>query len=123
MSGRYSRQIVLPEVGGKVWGAVVKETGHEFIYRNEVMKFRNIALRGPWTSGGIEFKPGNLTNAVDRSRAKGSGFVLGGFSGFSKHFAGAGEIEFTVRRRFPDGRQHVMCAANVCADGVEFIFE
>ena len=43
---------VLPEVGGKVWGAVVKETGHEFIYRNEVMKFRDIALRGPWTSGG-----------------------------------------------------------------------
>ena len=41
---------VLPEAGGKVWGAVVKRTGHEFIYRNEVMKFRNIALRGPWTS-------------------------------------------------------------------------
>jgi tetratricopeptide (TPR) repeat protein len=49
---------VLPEVGGKVWGAVVKRTGHEFVYRNEVMKFRNIALRGPWTSGGIEFNFG-----------------------------------------------------------------
>jgi tetratricopeptide (TPR) repeat protein len=49
---------VLPEVGGKVWGAVVRETGQEFIYRNEVMKFRNIALRGPWTSGGIEFNFG-----------------------------------------------------------------
>ena len=49
---------ILPEVGGKVWGAVVKETGHEFIYRNEVMKFRDIALRGPWTSGGIEFNFG-----------------------------------------------------------------
>ncbi len=49
---------VLPEVGGKVWGAIVKATGHEFIYRNEVMKFRNISLRGPWTSGGIEFNFG-----------------------------------------------------------------
>ncbi len=49
---------VLPEVGGKVWGAVVKETGHEFIYRNEVMKFRDISLRGPWTSGGVEFNFG-----------------------------------------------------------------
>jgi tetratricopeptide (TPR) repeat protein len=49
---------VLPEVGGKVWGAVVKATGHEFIYRNEVMKFRNISLRGPWTSGGIEMNFG-----------------------------------------------------------------
>ncbi len=49
---------VLPEIGGKVWGARVKKTGHEFIYRNEVVKFRNIALRGPWTSGGIEFNFG-----------------------------------------------------------------
>ncbi len=49
---------VLPEVGGKVWGAVEKSTGAEFIYRNEVLKFRNIALRGPWTSGGIEFNFG-----------------------------------------------------------------
>ena len=49
---------VLPEVGGKVWGAIDKKTGQEFIYRNEVMKFRNISMRGPWTSGGIEFNFG-----------------------------------------------------------------
>jgi len=54
----YIEVFVLPEVGGKVWGAIVKQNGHEFIYRNEVMKFRNIALRGPWTSGGIEFNFG-----------------------------------------------------------------
>ena len=54
---------VLPEVGGKVWGARVKKTGHEFIYRNEVLKFRNIALRGPWTSGGIEFNFGVIGHA------------------------------------------------------------
>ena len=49
---------VLPEVGGKVWGAIDKTTGKEFIYRNEVMKFRDISMRGPWTSGGIEFNFG-----------------------------------------------------------------
>ncbi|MCL6273753.1 DUF5107 domain-containing protein [Muricauda sp. 2012CJ35-5] len=49
---------VLPEVGGKVWGAIEKSTGNEFLYRNEVVKFRNIAMRGPWTSGGIEFNFG-----------------------------------------------------------------
>ncbi len=54
----YIEVYVLPEVGGKIWGAIEKKTGHEFIYRNEVMKFRNIALRGPWTSGGIEFNFG-----------------------------------------------------------------
>jgi hypothetical protein len=58
LENEYIEVFVLPEVGGKVWGAVVKETGHEFIYRNEVMKFRNISLRGPWTSGGIEFNFG-----------------------------------------------------------------
>ncbi len=49
---------VLPEVGGKVWGATVKQTGRDFIYRNHVLKFRNVALRGPWTSGGVEFNFG-----------------------------------------------------------------
>ncbi|MEK9604161.1 MAG: DUF5107 domain-containing protein [Flavobacteriaceae bacterium] len=50
--------LVFPEVGGKVWGAVDKSNGNEFIYKNEVAKFRNIAMRGPWTSGGIEFNFG-----------------------------------------------------------------
>lgn len=54
----YVEVYVLPQVGGKVWGAIEKSTGEEFIYRNEVMKFRNIAMRGPWTSGGIEFNFG-----------------------------------------------------------------
>lgn len=54
----YIEVYVLPEAGGKIWGAIEKSTGKEFIYRNEVMKFRNIAMRGPWTSGGIEFNFG-----------------------------------------------------------------
>jgi len=66
---------VLPEVGGKVWGALVKQTGHEFIYRNEVMKFRNIALRGPWTSGGIEFNFGVIGHTP--STATPVDYVLG----------------------------------------------
>ncbi len=45
---------LLPEAGGKVWGAIEKSTGREFVYQNHVMKFRAIGIRGPWTSGGIE---------------------------------------------------------------------
>ena len=45
---------VLPEVGGKVMGALEKSTENEFIYLNDVLKFRSIGIRGPWTSGGIE---------------------------------------------------------------------
>lgn len=58
---------VLPEVGGKVWGAIEKSTGKEFIYRNEVMKFRDISWRGPWTSGGIEFNFGVIGHTPSTS--------------------------------------------------------
>lgn len=51
---------VLPQMGGKIWGAVEKKSGREFIYQNHVMKFRDIAMRGAWTSGGIEFNFGIL---------------------------------------------------------------
>ena len=54
----YISVAVLPKVGGKVWGATDKTTGKEFLYTNHVLKFREIALRGPWTSGGIEFNFG-----------------------------------------------------------------
>jgi len=54
MENDYISVTVLPEVGGKVMGAIEKSTGEEFIYLNHVMKFRSIGIRGPWTSGGIE---------------------------------------------------------------------
>jgi tetratricopeptide (TPR) repeat protein len=54
MENPYIKVQVLPEVGGKVMGAIEKSTGEEFVYLNHVMKFRSIGIRGPWTSGGIE---------------------------------------------------------------------
>jgi hypothetical protein len=63
MENPYLEVSLLPEVGGKVWGAKEKSTGQEFIYKNHVMKFREIALRGPWTSGGIEFNFGIVGHA------------------------------------------------------------
>ncbi len=50
----YIKVFVMPEIGGKIWGAMEKSGGKMFIYYNDVVKFRNIAMRGPWTSGGIE---------------------------------------------------------------------
>jgi len=32
----YVEVYVLPQVGGKIWGAIEKSTGKEFVYRNEV---------------------------------------------------------------------------------------
>lgn len=50
----YLKVMILPEIGGKIWAAIEKSTGKSFIYYNHVVKFRDIAMRGPWTSGGIE---------------------------------------------------------------------
>jgi lipopolysaccharide biosynthesis regulator YciM len=50
----YIKLMILPEIGGKVWSAVEKSTGKDFVYNNHVIKFRDIAMRGPWTSGGVE---------------------------------------------------------------------
>ncbi len=58
MENPYIRVFVLPAEGGKLIGAVEKSTGKEFIYFNHVRKYRHIALRGPWTSGGIELNFG-----------------------------------------------------------------
>ncbi len=50
----YIKVMILPEIGGKIWTAWDKATGKPFLYYNEVVKFRDVAMRGPWTSGGIE---------------------------------------------------------------------
>ena len=54
LENRWIRVTVMPEIGGKVWTAVEKSTGKPFLYGNSVVKFRDVAMRGPWTSGGIE---------------------------------------------------------------------
>jgi len=77
----YISLIILPEVGGKIWGAFEKKNNKPFIYYNEVVKFRDIGMRGPWTSGGLEANYGmightpNTATPVDystRSNADGS---------------------------------------------------
>lgn len=50
----FIKVMILPEIGGKIWGAWEKSTGKPFLYYNQVVKFRDIAMRGAWTSGGIE---------------------------------------------------------------------
>jgi tetratricopeptide (TPR) repeat protein len=62
---------ILPEIGGKIWSAIDKATGKSLVYDNQVVKFRDIAMRGPWTSGGIEANYGiightpNVATPVD----------------------------------------------------------
>lgn len=77
----YIRVLIFPEIGGKVWAAIEKKTGQPFLYYNHAVKFRDVAMRGAWTSGGIEFNYGiightpNCATPVDyltRKNADGS---------------------------------------------------
>ncbi|MEO8762787.1 MAG: DUF5107 domain-containing protein [Ginsengibacter sp.] len=67
----YIKVMILPEIGGKIWSAIEKSTGKSFLYYNHVVKFRDVAMRGPWTSGGIEANYGiightpNIATPVD----------------------------------------------------------
>jgi tetratricopeptide (TPR) repeat protein len=58
MENNYIKIWINPKVGGKIWGAIEKSTGKEFIYFNNSVKFRDVAMRGPWTSGGMEINMG-----------------------------------------------------------------
>jgi len=63
MENDYIKLWITPEIGGKIWGAVEKSTGKEFIYYNHAVKFSDVAMRGPWTSGGIEINFGVMGHA------------------------------------------------------------
>ena len=76
MENEFIKVVILPEIGGKIWTAIDKTTGKEFLYNNKVIKFRDIAMRGPWTSGGLEANYGiightpNCATPVDYSVVK-----------------------------------------------------
>ena len=58
LENAYLKLLVSPADGGKLLAAIEKSTGKDFLYFNHVRKYRDIAHRGPWTSGGIEWNFG-----------------------------------------------------------------
>jgi Tfp pilus assembly protein PilF len=58
LENAYLKLLVSPADGGKLLAAIEKSTGKDFLYFNKVRKYRDIAHRGPWTSGGIEWNFG-----------------------------------------------------------------
>jgi len=63
MENDFIKLSVAPGIGGKIWGAIEKSTGKAFIYYNHAVKFRDVAMRGPWTSGGLELNFGVIGHA------------------------------------------------------------
>ncbi|MCZ0703166.1 tetratricopeptide (TPR) repeat protein [Natronobacillus azotifigens] len=55
LENEYIRIEVMPEIGGRVYRALDKTNGYDFVYYNQVIKPALVGLAGPWISGGIEF--------------------------------------------------------------------
>lgn len=51
----FLKAIVLPELGGHLYSLYDKVNKREVFYRNNVVKYGLVALRGAWVSGGVEF--------------------------------------------------------------------
>lgn len=55
LENEYIKICVLPEIGGRVFEAVDKTNGLDFLYRQHVIKPALIGMIGAWISGGIEW--------------------------------------------------------------------
>lgn len=55
LENEYIKIGILPELGGKVFEAIDKTNGYDFIYHQHVIKPALISLLGAWISGGIEW--------------------------------------------------------------------
>ena len=109
----------IPAIGGKVWGAKDLATGRDFIYANDAAKFRDIAMRGPWCSGGIEFNFGITGHApwtaspvdwtVRRNSDGSASYFFGGYEFVTRTFwqvevlLREGEDFFTTRMTWHNG--------------------
>ncbi len=55
LENEYIKIDVLPEIGGRLWGALDKTDQYDFIYRQHVVKPALIGMLGAWLEGGIEW--------------------------------------------------------------------
>jgi hypothetical protein len=55
LENEYLHIEIMPEIGGRIYRAIDKTNGYDFVYYNRVIKPALVGLTGPWISGGIEF--------------------------------------------------------------------
>src|SRR6266566_5557319 len=55
LENEYLHIEILPQLGGRIYRALDKTNGYDFVYFNRVIKPALVGLAGPWISGGIEF--------------------------------------------------------------------
>ncbi len=66
LENKYLKVTILPQMDGRVYSIYDKIAKREVLYRNNVVKYEMVGLRGAWISGGIEwnFPNGHNTDTV-----------------------------------------------------------
>ncbi|HET9180001.1 MAG TPA: DUF5107 domain-containing protein [Terriglobia bacterium] len=86
LENEYLKATILPQMDGRVYSLYDKVAKREVFYRNNVIKYGMVGLRGAWISGGVEFNfpNGHTTDTVSpvasrfRQNADGSATVVVG---------------------------------------------
>ena len=55
LENEYLKATILPDLGGRLYSLYDKVDNREVFYRNHVVKYGLVGLRGAWISGGVEF--------------------------------------------------------------------
>jgi hypothetical protein len=55
LENEFLRATILPEVGGRLWSLVHRPSGRELLHVNTVFQPANLAVRGAWVAGGVEW--------------------------------------------------------------------
>jgi tetratricopeptide (TPR) repeat protein len=55
LENEYLHIEIMPQLGGRIYRALDKTNGYDFVYYNRVIKPALVGLAGPWISGGVEF--------------------------------------------------------------------
>lgn len=58
LENEWMKAVFLPGYGGRLWQLLDKTTGRDVVYVNDVLRASNLAVRGPWFSGGVEWNMG-----------------------------------------------------------------
>ena len=103
LENEYLKAIILPDLDGRLYSLYDKQAKREVFYRNQVVKYGLVALRGAWISGGIEFNfpNGHTTVTVSpvdaRTLAGGDGSATAVVGGIDRVTGMHWEIWLTLR--------------------------
>jgi len=66
LENQFLKATILPDVGGRLYSLYDKVAKREVFYRNHVVKYGLVGLRGAWISGGVEFNfpDGHTVNTI-----------------------------------------------------------